>query len=241
MCSCPLIPFSVSHSPSRRGRRDLLAGRRALTSSTSHPQAARPGEGVLHSTPLPPTIPVQVQRNAGSQPTRPIAAKRLPPDATWPGLCSGEASPRGCVTCRWRAGSAGTRIILIDGFLGNLPAACQAIPQQKSATVRSLYLRTCSSVGGSSSTRRKTLARLHQPSGHERGGVQLGERKDEEEGSNYSSWSGVPCRGASEMSRLDWIWMPLAHGGVPVTGGRTGCRFGAGDKRAPFWQSTVDY
>ena len=79
-------------------------------------------------------------------------------------------------------------------------------PQQKSATVRSLYLRTCSSVGGSSSTRRKTLARLHQPSGHERGGgVQLGQRKDEEEGSNYSSWSGVPCRGEGQRKCHGWI------------------------------------
>ena len=32
-------------------------------------------------------------------------------------------------------------------------------------------------------------------------------------------------------------WMQLAHGGIPVTGGRTGCGFGAGDKRAPLWQS----
>jgi hypothetical protein len=29
-------------------------------------------------------------------------------------------------------------------------------------------------------------------------------------------------------------WMPLAHGGIPVTGVRPGCGFGAGDKLVPL-------
>ena len=93
-----LIP---SHSPSRRGRRDPLAGRRALTLSASlrtpcHAQAAR--RGVHHSTP---TIPSSAM--LGADQTIAIAAKRLPSVdlGTWPGLCSGEASLRGRVTCPW--------------------------------------------------------------------------------------------------------------------------------------------
>lgn len=107
-----LIP---SHSPSRRGRRDPLAGRRALTLSASlrtpcHAQAASRGAQCWE-----PTRP---------SPSRPSGSRR----STWaPGLASapakhhcGDASralgPFCFRGCRWRseAPSAGRQEILID-------------------------------------------------------------------------------------------------------------------------------